>query len=31
VLVGRINDAGAWPAEELAGLARRLHLIATAE
>ena len=29
VLVGRINDAGAWPAEDLAHLARRLHQLAT--
>lgn len=25
ILLGRLTDAGAWPAEELAGLARRVH------
>jgi ADP-ribosylglycohydrolase len=29
VLLGRINDAGAWPAVELAGLARRVHQLAS--
>jgi ADP-ribosylglycohydrolase len=28
ILLGRLTDAGAWPAEELAGLARRVHQLA---